>query len=90
MEEVASEQVSEGEEDFERERIWGKHPEPMEQLIKGERGEHEHVWMAGVMGSLGWTMNFRQSILGFIGKTRGAIEGFRAGEQSNKYDMTGR
>ena len=52
----------------------------MEWLIKGERGEHEHVWMAGVMGSLGWTMNFRQSILGFIGKTRGATEGFRAGE----------
>lgn len=42
------------------------------------------------MGSLGWAMDFRQSIEGFVGQAKGATEGFRAGENNNHHGALGR
>lgn len=46
--------------------------------------------MCGWWGGLGWTMTFRQSISGFVGKTRGASEAFQAGEKNNQDGALGR
>lgn len=58
---------------------------------KGEKGGREHAWTAGWDGRLGWARKFRQSTSsGFVGKARGATEGFRAGKKNNQHGVLGR